>query len=103
MPDVLITTEEIREIEDMLRSSAFTKLLQVAENDYQLQWQAAATVEDREKIWHHLKALQHLYQRLHDLVGGFKVQRKAMEARVKPSDASYLRPPNGIDPLPFQE
>jgi DNA-binding protein H-NS len=103
MPDIHVSSDEIREIEDMLRSSAFQKLMQVSESDYQIKWQAAATIEERENIWHQLKGLQHVWQKLHDLVGGFKLQRKALDARARPSDASYLKPPGVVDPLPFQE
>jgi hypothetical protein len=103
MSEIILTREDIDQIENMLASPAFTKLIQVAQADYQLRWAAAKTPVEREEIWHLMHATEHVNQRLSDLVAGLKIQQKQHAARMKPSDADLLRPSvNGVVPSPFQ-
>lgn len=102
MTDIHLSNEEIRELENMLTSTSFAKLMEVAAYDYQVGWAAAQKTEDRERIWHLMHATQHVHQRLADLVAGIKLRQKAQEARLRPSDAELLRP-NGLAPNVFEE
>jgi len=101
MTEIVLTREDIDQVENMLASTAFAKLMAIAQADYQMRWAAAKTPAEREEIWHLLHATAHVHQRLSDLVAGLKLQQKQQAARSKPSDADLLRP-NGVVPQPFQ-